>query len=99
MNKTEQPQSNQEVRWTFIDVVDFIFWVGILWISSGLTVVPVLDQALRIIGVLSVITKGITLFVPHPKLILVEAIEYFFLAAYWGSGFIFYWIDNRIKNI
>lgn len=99
MTKTEHPQTNQEARWAFIDVVDFLFWVGIVWVSSALTVSPVLDRALRIIGVIGIITKGTTLFVTRPELILVEAIEYFFLAVYWGSVFIFYWIDKGIRNI
>ncbi len=95
MTEPKQEQTNRKFRWTLVDSLDIIFWLGIVFASLPSNASdPKVILPFLIIGVLGVITKGVTIFITHPKLILVESFEYFFLAFSSGILLIIYKGNN-----
>ena len=96
MAEPQQPQPKKRFRWNLIDLFDFLLWTGAVF--AGLTLKAsdpvIIGWSLLLIGIIGATTKAISMFVTGAKLILVEALVYFFLAISCGIVVVFCWVNN-----
>ena len=96
MTEAQQPQSKKHFRWNLIDLFDFLLWAGVVLAGFTLKIFDpvIIGWTLLFIGIIGATTKGITIFITHPKLILIEAFDYFVLAFSCGILVVFCWVNN-----
>jgi hypothetical protein len=96
MDETQKSQSRQDFRWSLLNL---LLWVALLlygfWRPKDLEPVIIAWGSL-ITGAIGVMTRGITIFVMRPILILIEALNFLVLALFCGTFFVLYFGDSEV---
>jgi hypothetical protein len=99
MDETQKSQSRQDFRWSLLNL---LLWVALLfygfWRPKDLEPV-IIGWVSLITGAIGVMTRGITIFVMRPILILIEALNFLVLALFCGILFVLYVGDSEVAFV